>query len=112
MRRALKCVLVLAFGFLLQSAITRAEDVPAIRQKIAQAIVSQGAEQQKMLGELSDSGGSKQIRDVLIAWTRDGVFLYDSAGVKVPVLFEDQQDAEGKARAVRIDNGQFLKDEK
>jgi urea transport system permease protein len=112
MRLALKCVLVLACGFLLPAVTIRADDAPAIRQKIAQAIVSEGAGQQKLLDELSDSGGSKQIRDVLIAWTRDSVFLYDSGGVKVPVLLEDQQDADGKARAVRIDNGQILKDEK
>ena len=97
MRLALKCVLVLACGFLLQAVTVRADDAPAIRQKIAQAIVSEGAGQQKLLDELSDSGGSKQIRDVLIAWTRDSVFLYDSGGVKVPELLEDQQDAIGRA---------------
>ena len=46
---------------------------------------------------------------MLTAWTRDGVFLYDEpGGAKLPLLLEDQQDADGKSRAIRIDNGRFL----
>jgi urea transport system permease protein len=83
----------------------------AVRQKLAQTLVSQPAEQQQQLGELAGSD-SRLVRDVLTAWTRDGVFLFESPdGSKVPVLLEDQQDANGKARALRIDNNQFLKDE-
>jgi len=82
----------------------------ALRQKIVQTLQAEGAAQQKFLGELADSG-SKLVRDVLIAWTRGEVYLYRAPdGAKVPILLEDQQDANGRARAIRIDNGQFLTD--
>jgi len=85
-------------------------DDSAIRQKLAQAIVSEGDAQQKTLGELAESG-SKLISPVLTAWTRDGVYLWESPeGTKVPVMLEEQQEADGKARAIRIADGQILKD--
>ncbi|HEY3931628.1 MAG TPA: urea ABC transporter permease subunit UrtB [Verrucomicrobiae bacterium] len=81
-----------------------------VRQELAQVILSTGTEQQKLLNELADSG-SKLANDVLTAWTMEEVYLYvASDGSKVPVLLEDQQDADGKARAIRIIDGQFLKD--
>ncbi len=84
---------------------------PTVRQTLAKAIQSEGAEQQRLLTELSDSG-SKVVRTVLAAWTRDEVFLYDApGGVKTPVLLEEQQDSQGKARALRVDTGQPLTDE-
>ncbi|HEV2693940.1 MAG TPA: urea ABC transporter permease subunit UrtB [Verrucomicrobiae bacterium] len=88
-----------------------AEEDAAVREKLARAIVAEGPEQPKLVGELGDSG-SKLVRDVLVAWTRDNVFLYDAAGTKIPVLLEDQTDADGKARAINIADGKFLLDDK
>jgi urea transport system permease protein len=60
---------------------------------------------------LSDSG-SAAVRDALSAWTRDGVYLYVAPdGTKVPVLLEEQQDSDGKARARRISDGQAVRDD-
>lgn len=82
----------------------------AIRQKLAQTILSDGQSQQQLLGELAESG-SKITADVLSAWSRDGVYIYAAAdGSKVPVLLEDAEDADGKRRAVRVDDGKYLKD--
>jgi urea transport system permease protein len=87
----------------------REGDASGIRQKIAQTILSEGTEQQKLLSELADTG-SKLAADVLAAWSRDGVSLYSSPdGPKVPVLLEEGEDASGKKRALRIDNGQYVK---
>jgi urea transport system permease protein len=85
-------------------------DAVAVRHKLAQAILSEGQEQQRLLGELADSG-SKIAADAINAWVRDGVYVYEAPdGVKVPVTLEESQDANGKERAVRIDDGQYLKD--
>jgi urea transport system permease protein len=47
----------------------------------------------------------------LQAWTRGEIYLFDAPdGSKVPVLLEDQEDADGKARAIRIVDGQPVKD--
>jgi urea transport system permease protein len=82
----------------------------AVRQKLAQAISSEGQEQQKLLGELGDSG-SKIVVDVLTAWARDSIYLYVAPdGSKVPVLLEEGEDTDAKRRALRIADGQYLKD--
>jgi urea transport system permease protein len=86
-----------------------AANVDPARQQLVQAILSTGADQQAALTRLSTTG-SKAASDVLSAWTRDEVYLYAApGGSKVPVLLEDQQDADGKARAIRVIDGQFLK---
>jgi len=82
----------------------------AVRSTLVQAILSEGAEQQRLLGDLSASG-SRLAHDVLTAWTSDEVFVYPAPnGAKVPVLLEDQKDSQGKARAIRIDDGRPLVD--
>jgi urea transport system permease protein len=82
----------------------------AVRARLTQAVLSEGAEQQKLLADLADSG-SKVAGDVLLAWSHDSVFLYVAPdGSKVPVTLEDQLDADGKARAIRIADGAFVKD--
>src|SRR5262249_55190379 len=91
-------------------AVEPASD-PAIRQQLFKTLLSEGDEQQTNLTQLADSG-SKFVHDVLSAWTRDSVYIYEAAGEKTPVLLEDQQDADGKARGIRISDGQFLKDDK
>jgi urea transport system permease protein len=82
-----------------------------VRQELVQAILSAGTEQQQFLDKLADTS-SKLASDVLTAWTTEEVYLYLAPdGSKVPVMLESQQDADGRARAIRIDDGQFVKDE-
>jgi urea transport system permease protein len=94
------------------SATNSSDATPAIRQTLVQAILGEGPEQQKLLNQLAESG-AKIVGEVLTAWARDSVFIYPAPdGTKVPVLLEDQLDASDKARAVKIIDGQILKDEK
>jgi urea transport system permease protein len=98
-----------AFGCIWCSS-AEAPDVAIVRPKLAQAILAEGSEQQKLLAELSDSG-SKFAAEVFTAWLRDGVYIYSSTdGSKTPVLLEEAQDTDSKSRVLRIDNGEFLKD--
>ncbi len=114
MKPLLKFFVIPAGWLLLALAAVAAEapsgDTPAIRQQLVQTILSSGADQQKLLGGLSETG-SKLVGEVLLSWSRGGVYLYPASdGSQVPVLLEDSQDATGKARAIRISDGQFLKD--
>jgi len=87
-----------------------AQDDADIREKLCLALRSKGVEQKQLLGELSETG-SKLVQNVLTAWSRESVYFHEAAdGAKVPVLLEEQTDADGKARALRIDNGKFLTD--
>ncbi|HUD49409.1 MAG TPA: urea ABC transporter permease subunit UrtB [Candidatus Baltobacteraceae bacterium] len=96
------------FGCLSARADTAPDSV--VRKELVQAIQSEGPTQQKLLNELAESGAIV-VHDVLTAWVRDGVYLYDSPdGSKIPILLDDQLDGEGKARAIRIIDGQFVKD--
>lgn len=95
-------------------ASTAADSSPAnlaaVRQKLAQAISSEGQEQQRLLSEVAESG-EKIASDILNAWSHDGVFLYAAQdGSKLPVLLEETEDPSGKRRALRVDDGKFLKD--
>jgi len=87
-----------------------AADDAAVRGTLTRAVLSTGPQQQALLNELSASG-SKLVSDVLTSWTRDEVVLYAApGGAKVPVILEDQQDADGRARAIRLDTGRPLTD--
>jgi urea transport system permease protein len=110
MNRALTFLFALFCGMFSVLA-GHAQDEAAVREKLSRTVLAEGAEQQKFVAELGDTG-SKIVRDVLIAWTRDNVFLYEANGTKTPVLLEDQTDADGKARAISIANGKFLLNDK
>jgi urea transport system permease protein len=102
----------LLFSINCRAAASTNVDNPAIRQTLVKAILAEGPEQQKLLNSLGDSG-AKIVAEVLTAWTRDSVFIYQAPdGAKVPVLLEDQLDADGKARATKIIDGTPVKDEK
>jgi len=76
------------------------------RQKLAQAILSEGQGQQQLLSEVE-----KIASDILNAWSHDGVFLYVmSDGSKLPVSLEETENSSGKRRALRVDDGKYLKD--
>ena len=94
-------------GFVLAA---NAQDEAAVRAQLVRAVLGEGPEQQKALAGLADSG-SKVAGDVLLAWTHDSLYLYAAPdGSKVPVTLEDQLDADGKARAIRVADGNFVKD--
>ena len=85
-------------------------DDGAVRALLVRAMLSKGPDQLKLLTELSNSG-SRFARESLNAWTHDEVLLYTAPdGAKVPVILEEQQDAQGKAPALRIDTGHRLVD--
>ena len=115
MKLGLKCLVIwVLLGCFCRSnaADSTTAETAALRQRLAQAILSEGQEQQKLLAELGDSG-SKFVTDALNAWLHDGVCLYIAPnGSKVPVLMEDTEDSTGKRRGQRIDDGGFLKDDK
>jgi urea transport system permease protein len=86
-----------------------APDEAVVRPLLVQTILSSGPAQQKLLGELAETG-SKVVHDVLTAWTRGEIYLPVSGGSKIPALLDEQIDADGRSRAMRIDTGRFLLD--
>lgn len=104
------CLLLLLIGIAVQAATTPPGAESEVRKKLVQAILGEGKERNDLLDELGDSG-SPIVKDVLIAWPRDEVVIYEAPdGSKVPVMLGEEPDADDKVRATRIDNGQELKD--
>ena len=92
------------------SAAEPAPDLTQTRQKLVQAILSEGLDQQKLLDELAESGATS-LSEALNSWSHDGVFLFTAADQsKVPVVLEEAEDGAGKHRALRVDDGKPLKD--
>ena len=95
-------------------AVGRAAAAPlddaAARALLVRTVLSEGPEQQRHLAEVAASG-SRLAHEILTAWTHDEILLYQvPGGAKVPVLLEEQQDSQGKARALRVDTGRPLVD--
>ncbi|MEO7932598.1 MAG: urea ABC transporter permease subunit UrtB [Chthoniobacterales bacterium] len=102
--------LILSILFVVLASAADAAESPQVRQQLAKAITSTGDEQATIITTLADSG-SALVRDVFNAWPRDGVFLYtDPQGTVIPVLLDSEKDSTDKAKATRIDTGEFLKD--
>lgn len=92
------------------AAEASSRDAGDVRQKLAQAILSEGQDQQKLMSELADSG-SRTVTEILVAWSRDGIFLFNGPeNTKIPVILEETEDNAGKHRALRVDDGKPLKD--
>jgi urea transport system permease protein len=115
MKHALKNFSGLLLACLLSSlahAATEPVTDSAVRQEIVKTLLSEGQEQQTNLNQLAETG-SKIVHDVLTAWTREGVYIYEATnGAKIPIELEEQTEADGKARAINIADGTFLKDDK
>jgi urea transport system permease protein len=98
---------LLGGAFLIGTAA--AQDDAAVRDKLCRALAADGAEQRQLVAGLADTG-SRVASDILNAWTHDSVYWYEANGSKAPVLLEDQTDANGKARAIRVADGKILTD--
>ncbi|HZZ59271.1 MAG TPA: urea ABC transporter permease subunit UrtB [Opitutaceae bacterium] len=104
------CGWLLCAGLLVLRLAAATPGDAAVRRLLVQAVLASGPERLQLLTQLSTTG-SHLARDVMAAWTRDEILLYHpSPGVRIPVLLEDQQDADGKARALRLDTGLPLRD--
>ncbi|OIR04399.1 high-affinity branched-chain amino acid transport system permease protein LivH [mine drainage metagenome] len=83
-----------------------------VRRELVQTLLSHGPERHELLHDLARSG-SKVAASILTSWTRGEIYAYRAPDGKViPVTLEDQEDANGRARAIRVDTGAFLVDAK
>jgi len=87
-----------------------AEETP--RQTIAKAIFEEDSDKKTALINSLIGKGEPAIKPLLTAWKEDAIFLYKAEGsdTKVPVTLVADKDADDKQAAVRVDDGQPLKD--
>src|SRR5687767_5222346 len=88
---------------------TNAAD-PAVGAKLAEAITTEDAARKSELIRSFVETNDPYVKQVLESWRGGLVQLYDAGGTNVPVLLESETDSEGRARARRVSDGEFIKD--
>jgi urea transport system permease protein len=91
---------------------TSATAAPAHRTNLVAAILSDDVSQQvELIRQLADAN-DPLVEQVLGAWRQGGLYLHETNAARVPFLLDAQTDAEGRARAIRVADGQPLRDDK
>src|SRR6188768_862711 len=98
-----------ALSILLASVVS----IPAAadhRGILVQAILAEDeARQIELVKKLSDTD-DPLVGQALSAWRQGGLYLHETNDLRVPFLLDAQSDGEGRAKAVRLADGEFIKD--
>ena len=107
--RTLFCTLSLGLGFLAPGQAGAAQESP--RATIVRAILTKDDGQKREIISSLAGQGDEAIRTIFAAWREDSLFVYLAPdGAKVPVELTGPKDAQGAQTAVRVDNGESLRD--
>jgi hypothetical protein len=83
---------------------------PEQRTNLVQAILSEDLQQQtQIISKLVDAV-DPLVEQTLAAWRQGGVFLYETNDTRTPFILDPQTDTEGKAKAIRVIDGENLKE--
>ena len=81
------------------------------RRTIVRAILAKDDVQKRAIIASLAGQGDEAIRELFSAWRQDSLFVYTSPdGSKIPVELTGDKDANGAQAAVRVDNGEPLRD--
>jgi len=107
--RLLPVILIIAVSAALRAPAAEAEVQQ--REWLVKAVVSEDTgEQIELVRRLIDANDPLVAR-ALVAWRQSELFVHQAAdGTKTPILLDQQLDGNGKAKAVRLADGEFLKD--
>ncbi|MBC8002018.1 MAG: hypothetical protein H7X97_05475, partial [Opitutaceae bacterium] len=112
MQSAHRFSLVAALWFMLAGIVASGQPakVPD-RTLLLQVLLSTNeTEQIVLVGKLADDP-DPMVEQALAAWRRDGLYLREGAdGTKIPFILDAQRDEEKRAKGIRVDNGEFIKD--
>src|SRR6185503_1134846 len=84
----------------------------AFRTNLIQAIFSEDAAEQIELVKKLIQANDPLVEQALAAWRQGGLYFYETNETKTPFLLDAATDAEGRAKAIRVADGEFLKDDK
>jgi urea transport system permease protein len=81
------------------------------RQIVVKAILATDNAQKRAIINSLAGQGDEAIRELFTAWRQDSLFVYTAPdGTKVPVELTGDKDANETQTAIRVDNGELLKD--
>jgi urea transport system permease protein len=103
-----------ACSLLLLAALTRVPAAPAVsaahRTNLLQAILTEDAGQQTELIKTLFDSSDPLVEQALAAWRLGSLFILETNDTHTPFFLDAQTDSDGKARAIRVADGEFLKD--
>jgi urea transport system permease protein len=81
------------------------------RETIVRAILTTDDDKKREIIATLAGQGDEAIRELFTAWRQDSLFVYSAPdGTKIPVELTGDNDANGAQAAIRVDNGEPLKD--
>ncbi len=85
--------------------------VPTHRARLVEAMLTDDvARQTELVKQLVDAGADPLVEQALSAWRQGGVYLYETNDTRTPFMLDAQTDGDGLARALRLSDGEQLKD--
>ncbi len=76
---------------------------------VAAILADNDGEQINLIKTLSDAN-DPLVAQALAAWRQGGLFIHETNDTRTPFLLDAQTDGEGRAKAVRVTDGEFIKD--
>ncbi len=110
----MKCLRIIFIASLFLALSLRAATPQAVskfRATLAEAILSEDGDAQiELVKKLVNASGDPFVEQALSAWRQGSLFLHETNEVRTPILLDSQLDADGLALALRIVDGEPLKD--
>src|SRR5260221_6966010 len=78
------------------------------RSNLVQAILIEDATQQIELIKSLSVSHDPLIEQAMVAWRQGGVFIFETNATRVPFLLDSQTDTEGRAKGIKILDGEDL----
>jgi urea transport system permease protein len=82
---------------------------PALRTNLVQALLSEDFSEQTQLLQKMIGAEDTMIPQALTAWRGGSVYAFETNQTKIPFLLDAATDSDGRAKGIRIVDGEFLK---
>jgi urea transport system permease protein len=82
---------------------------PALRTNLVQALLSEDFSEQTQLLQKMIGAEDTMIPQALTAWRGGSVYAFETNQTKIPFLLDAATDSDGRAKGIRIIDGEFLK---
>ena len=80
------------------------------RESLIAALQAEDAAKQMELVAGLVTAQDPLVEQALLAWRQGGIYVFETNGTTIPFMLDPVTDAEGKAKAIQIKDGEFIKD--
>jgi len=102
---------LLAAGWLAITSSHAADGTNDFRAILARSVVTEDATTQIELVKQLVNASDEVVSRGLTAWRMSELYVLETSnGLKAPFILDSQQDSAGRAKGIRIEDGQFVKD--